>query len=39
MLTKRHQRFALMARCEWNPALADEFPTQRANDAENVSVS
>ena len=37
-LTIKHQHSALVALCERNPPATGEFPTQRANNVESVSM-
>ena len=37
-LFRKHQSSALLALCEGNPPVTGGFPTQRASNAENVSI-
>ena len=36
--SKKHQRSALLALCEGNPPVTGGFPSQRASNAESVSI-
>ena len=37
--SKKHHRSALLALCEGNPPVTYRFPSQRVNNAENISIS